>query len=114
MSARLSSREVGDVTVIDISGRISLADGSGLIRDTLRDLITRGIRKVLLNLAEVPHIDSSGIGELVSAFTSMASVGGKLKLVNLNKGVKEPLQITGLYKFFDVREDEADALRSFS
>jgi anti-sigma B factor antagonist len=114
MSVKVNSHEAGDVTVIGVSGRISLADGSGLIRDTVRDLIAKGNRKVLLNLSEVTYIDSSGIGELVSAFTSMVNAGGKLKLVGINKRVKDLLQMTGVYKFFDVREDEADALRSFA
>ncbi len=113
MSLKLNSREVGDVTVIDISGRISLGEASGLIRDTVRDLTTNGNGKILLNLRDVWYIDSSGIGELVSGFTSAASAGGTMKLMGLNKRVKELLRMTGLYTVFDVREDEADAVRSF-
>jgi anti-sigma B factor antagonist len=113
MSVKLNSRESDDVTVIDISGRISLGEGSGVIRDTVRDLTTKGNRKILLNLRDVWYIDSSGIGELVSCFTLVANAGGKLKLLSLNKRVKELLQMTGLYTVFDVHDEEADAVRSF-
>jgi anti-sigma B factor antagonist len=113
MSVKLNSRESDDVTVIDISGRISLGEGSGLIRNMVRDLTTRGNTKILLNLRDVWYIDSSGIGELVSCFTAVANAGGQLKLLNLNKRVKDLLQMTGLYTVFDVHEEEADAVRSF-
>ena len=110
----MNTRELGDVTVIDISGRISLGEGAGVIRDTVRELTTRGTKKILLNLAEVRYIDSSGIGELVSCFTSVSSAGGRLKLMNLTKRLKDLLQMTGLYTVFDVHDDEADAVRSFT
>jgi anti-sigma B factor antagonist len=113
MSVKLNTRQVGDVAVIDISGRITLGEGSGVIRDTVRGLATSGSRKILLNMGDVSYIDSSGIGELVSGFTAVANAGGKLKLLHLTKRVKELLQITGLYTVFDVHEDEADAVLSF-
>ena len=113
MSAKLNTRQVGDVTVIDVSGRITLGEGSSVIRDTVHDLITSGHRKILLNLGDVTYIDSSGIGELVAGYTSMANAGGTLKLLSLTKRVKDLLQITKLYTVFDVHEEEAHAVRSF-
>jgi anti-sigma B factor antagonist len=104
---------VGDVSVVDVAGRITLGEGSSALRDTLRDMITKNQKKILLNLGDVNYIDSSGIGELVSGFTTVTNSGGQLKLLNLNKRVKDLLQITKLYTVFDVHEDEAGAIRSF-
>lgn len=114
MSVKLSTRQVGDVTVMDVSGRITLGEGSSALRDALRDLVSKGNRKILLNLGDVTYIDSSGIGELVSGFTTVANSGGSLKLLGLTKRVKDLLQITKLYTVFDVHEDEAHAVRSFA
>jgi anti-sigma B factor antagonist len=114
VSAKLSPRKVGDVTVIDVSGRITLGEGSSNLRDGIRELLGKGDRKILLNLADVSYIDSSGIGELVSGFTSVANQGGQLKLLNLTKRVRDLLQITKLYTVFDVYDDEAAAVRSFA
>ncbi len=114
MSVKLSSRQVGDVTVLDVAGRITLGEGSSALRDTLRDLVSKGQKKILLNLGEVSYIDSSGIGELVSGFTTVANHGGQLKLLGLTKRVKDLLQITKLYTVFDVHDDEAGAVRSFA
>ena len=114
MSVKLTTRQVGDVTVIDVAGRITLGEGSSVLRDALRDLVSKNQKKVLLNLGEVSYIDSSGIGELVSGFTTVTNSGGALKLLNLNKRVKDLLQITKLYTVFDVHEDEAGAIRSFA
>ena len=114
MSVKLTTRQVGDVTVIDVSGRITLGEGSSVIRDELRALTDKGNRKVLLNLGDVTYIDSSGIGELVSGYTTMSNAGGTMKLLNLTKRVKDLLQITKLYTVFDVHEDEAHAVRSFA
>lgn len=114
MSIKLNTRQVGDVTVVDVAGRITLGEGSSTLRDTLRDLVSKGQKKVLLNLGEVSYIDSSGIGELVSGFTTVTNQGGQLKLLNLTKRVKDLLQITKLYTVFDVHDDEAAAIRSFS
>lgn len=113
MSVKLNTRQVGDVSVVDVAGRITLGEGSSALRDTLRDMITKNQKKILLNLGEVNYIDSSGIGELVSGFTTVTNSGGQLKLLNLNKRVKDLLQITKLYTVFDVHEDEAGAIRSF-
>jgi anti-sigma B factor antagonist len=109
----LNTRQVGDVTVVDVAGRITLGEGSSALRDALRDMINKNQKKILLNLGEVNYIDSSGIGELVSGFTTVTNSGGQLKLLNLNKRVKDLLQITKLYTVFDVHEDEAGAIRSF-
>jgi anti-sigma B factor antagonist len=114
VSVKLNSRQVGDVTVIDMSGRITLGEGSSALRDVLRELTAKGDKKILLNLGDVSYIDSSGIGELVSGFTTVANKGGTLKLLNLTKRVKDLLQITKLYTVFDVHEDEAHAVRSFA
>lgn len=114
MSVKLSTRQVGDVTVIDAVGRITLGEGASTFRDTLRDLASKGNQKMLLNLSEVSYIDSSGIGELVSGFTTVTNHGGQLKLIGLTKRVKDLLQITKLYTVFEVFDDEAAAVRSFA
>ena len=114
MSVKLNTRQVGDVTVIDATGRIVLGEGSSTFRDAIRDLTAKGQKKLLLNLADVSYIDSSGIGEMVSGFTSVTNQGGQLKLLNLTKRVKDLLQITKLYTVFEVFDDEAAAVRSFS
>ncbi|HEY1218343.1 MAG: STAS domain-containing protein [Bryobacteraceae bacterium] len=114
MSVKLSTRQVGDVSVVDVAGRITLGEGSSALRETLRDMVSKGQKKILLNLGDVSYIDSSGIGELVSGFTTVTNSGGQLKLLNLNKRVKDLLQITKLYTVFDVHEDEAGAIRSFA
>ena len=114
MSAKLSPRQVGDVTVIDVAGRITLGEGSSNLREGIREMVAKGNKKILLNLGDVTYIDSSGIGELVSGFTSVANAGGQLKLINLTKRVKDLLQITKLYTVFEVFDDEAAAIRSFA
>lgn len=114
MSVKLNTRQVGDVTVIDAAGRITLGEGSSTFRDTIKDLTSKGNKKLLLNLGDVSYIDSSGIGEMVSGFTSVTNQGGQLKLLNLTKRVKDLLQITKLYTVFEVYDDEAAAVRSFS
>jgi anti-sigma B factor antagonist len=108
-----STRQVDGVTVVDLSGRITLGEGSVILRDTVRDLIGKGDKKILLNLGDVTYIDSSGIGELVSAFTTVRNQGGELKLLRLTKKVHDLLQITKLYTVFDVRDDETQAIASF-
>ena len=114
MSAKLTVRQVGDVTVLDAAGRITLGEGASTFREKIRELISDGKKKILLNLGEVSYIDSSGIGEMVSGFTSVTNNGGQLKLVGLSKRVKDLLQITKLYTVFEAFDDEAEAVRSFS
>ena len=114
MSVKMSSRQVGDVTVVDANGRITLGEGASVFRDTIRDLAAKGNKKILINLGDVSYIDSSGIGEMVSSFTTVTNHGGQLKLLNLTKRVKDLLQITKLYTVFEVFEDESSAVRSFA
>ena len=106
-------RDSGDVTVLDMGGRIVLGDGSALLRKTVRELLDDNRVKILINLADINYIDSSGIGELVQAYTSVKNRGGELKLLHLTKKVHDILQITKLYTVFDVFTDEAVAVRSF-
>jgi anti-sigma B factor antagonist len=114
VSVKLTTRQVGDVTVVDAVGRITLGEGASTFRDSIRDLAATGHKKLLLNLAEISYIDSSGIGELVSGFTTVANQGGTVKLLNLTKRVQDLLQITKLYTVFEVFDDEAKAVRSFA
>jgi anti-sigma B factor antagonist len=114
VSVKLTPRKVGDVTVIDAVGRITLGEASSTFRDTIRELVSKGEKKLLLNLAEVSYIDSSGIGELVSAYTTVTNQGGQLKLLNLTKRIQDLLQITKLYTVFEVFDNEAEAVRSFT
>ena len=110
---KVNSRQVDGVTIVDCSGRITLGEGNVILRDTVRDLLAKGQKKIVLNLADVNYIDSSGIGELVSAFTTTKNQGGELKLLKLTKKVHDLLQITKLYTVFDVKDDEAAAIKSF-
>jgi len=107
------TRQVNSVSVVDLSGRITLGEGCSQLRELIRDLLSKGQKKILLNLGEVTYIDSSGIGELVSGFTAVSNQGGSLKLLNLTKKVHDLLQITKLLTVFDVHEDEAKAITSF-
>jgi len=113
VSMKASTRQVDGVTIVDLSGRITLGEGSVVLRDTIKDLLSKGQKKILLNLGDVSYIDSSGIGELVSAFTSVRNQGGELKLLHLTKKVHDLLQITKLYTVFDVKDDEAQAIGAF-
>jgi anti-sigma B factor antagonist len=99
--------------VVDFSGKITLGEGSAILRTTIRGLIERGHRKILLNLADVDYIDSSGIGELVSAYTAVRSASGEMKLLQLTRRVHDILQITRLVTVFDVQAEEDVAVRSF-
>jgi anti-sigma B factor antagonist len=99
--------------VVDVVGRITLGEGASALRETIRGLVAKGMKKVLLNLSEVSYIDSSGIGELVSGFTTVTNHGGQLKLLGLTKRVQDLLQITKLYTVFDIYDSETSAIRSF-
>ena len=112
-SIKISTRQVDGVTVLDTSGRITLGEGSVQLRDAVRDLLSKGQKHILLNLGDVNYIDSSGIGELVSAYTTVRNQGGELKLLNLTKKVHDLLQITKLYTVFDVKDDETAAVKAF-
>ena len=109
----ITTREVSHVTIVDINGRITLGDETGLLRDTVRNLIDQGKKKIVLNLANVDYVDSSGVGELVSSFTTVRNAGGELKLLNLTKKVQDVLYVTKLYTVFDVKDDEFPAVKSF-
>ncbi len=113
MNLKLGNRQVDGITIVDCSGRITLGEGSVVLRDAVKDLLGKGQKKILLNLGDVNYIDSSGIGELVSAYTTVKNQGGELKLLNLTKKVHDLLQITKLYTVFDVRDDETTAVKSF-
>jgi anti-sigma B factor antagonist len=113
MELRATYRDAGVITVVDISGRITLGEGSALLRKTIRELLEDNRIKIVLNLADVNYIDSSGIGELVSAFTATKKAGGDMKLLHLTKKVHDLLQLTKLFTVFDVYSDEPTALASF-
>ena len=113
MDLRATYRDAGVATVVDIGGRITLGEGSALLRKTIRDLLGEGRTKIVLNLADVNYIDSAGIGELVTAFTTVKKTGGDLKLLHLTKKVHDLLQLTKLFTVFDVYSDEDTVLRSF-
>ena len=114
MTMKSNTRQVDGVSIVDLSGRITLGEGSTMLRDIVRDMIAKGNKKILLNLGDVTYIDSSGIGELVSAFTTVRNGGGELKLLNLTKKVHDLLQITKLYTVFDIKDDETSAIQSFN
>jgi anti-sigma B factor antagonist len=107
-----ATRQIGDVTVLDISGRITLGEGNVMLRDIVRDLADKGNKRIILNLAEVNYIDSSGLGELVKTHTTIRNKDGELKLTNLNKRVHDLLQMTRLSAVFDIQKDEASAIKS--
>ena len=113
MSFKATHREVGGIVVIDLSGRITLGEGSAMLREMVRELLNKGQKRIVLNLGDVNYIDSSGIGELVSGYTTAKNQGGELKLLHLTKKVHDLLQITKLYTVFDVHNDENAALNSF-
>lgn len=115
MSLNVAVRELDGVTVVDLGGRITLGDASsGKLREAVKDILAKGSKKIILNLGEVNYIDSSGLGELVSSYTTAANQDAKVKLLNVQKKVQDLLQITKLYTVFDSFDDEADAVRSFS
>ena len=113
VSLSANTRSVDGVTIVDLSGRITLGDGSGKLRDAIREVLSKGQKKIVLNLADVSYIDSSGLGELVSSYTTASNQGAKLKLLNVQTKVNDLLQITKLYTVFDSFEDEGKATTSF-
>jgi anti-sigma B factor antagonist len=104
---------VDHVTIIDIGGRIVLGDETETLRRAVREMIAKGKKKIVLNLAEVDYIDSSGVGELVGSFTAVRNSGGELKLLNLTQKVQDILNVTKLYTVFDIKDDEFKAVKSF-
>jgi anti-sigma B factor antagonist len=113
MAASASLRKIDDVSIVDLKGRITLGDGSGVIRETIKGLVAKGERKLLLNLAEVTYIDSAGLGEMVGSYATLASQGGSMKLLHAQTRVRDVLQITKLYTVFEAFTDENAALASF-
>jgi anti-sigma B factor antagonist len=112
--AESSTRQVEGVTIVDLRGKIDFGDGSTRLREALSDLVTRGTKKILLNMNEVDFVDSSGIGEMVRGHVQLAKTGGQLKLVNLSKHVNMLLQVTRLNKVFEIFDNEADGIKSFA
>jgi anti-sigma B factor antagonist len=110
----IDTRTVGDVTILDIHGKITIGEGSAEIRNKVRDLLQSGRKKILLNMGDVSYVDSSGIGELVSSFTTVTNAGGQLKLLQLTKKLQELLAITKLLTVFDTYNDEQEAVASYS
>jgi anti-sigma B factor antagonist len=108
-----NTRKIDGVNIVDLSGKITIGEGTIVLKDAVRNLLQRNEKKILLNLADVSYIDSSGIGELVSSFTTVGNQGGKLKLLNLTKKVHDLLSITKLLTVFEVFDDEAKAIQSF-
>jgi anti-sigma B factor antagonist len=114
MSVKVVIRQVGDVTVADVTGKLTLGEASSAFREALREMVSHGRKKILLNLGGLNYMDSSGIGELVAGYTTVTNAGGKLKLANLTQKVQSPLQTTKLYTVFDVYTDEAAGVKSFA
>jgi anti-sigma B factor antagonist len=111
---QIDERPVGDVVVLDLRGKITLGDGDELLKDKINSLVNQGQRKIVLNLAEVPYIDSAGLGQIVSTYTTVSRHGGSLKLLSLTKRITDLLAITKLLTVFETFESEGDAVRSFS
>ena len=111
---QIEERAVGDVVVLDLKGRVTLGDGDELLKDKVNSLVNRGFKKIVLNLAEVPYVDSAGLGEIVRTYTTVSRQGGSLKLLNLTKRITDLLSITKLLTVFETYDSESEAVRSFS
>ena len=110
----IEERVIGDVTILDLKGKMTLGEGDELLKDKINSLIHQGQKKLLLNLEGVPYIDSAGLGEIVRTYTTVSRQGGNLKLVNLTKRITDLLSITKLLTVFETFETEPDALKSYS
>ncbi len=111
----ISERTVGDVIIVDVSGKVTLGDGSDtVLKDKMRSLVQQGHKKLLLNLGDVSYVDSAGLGEIVQAYATVNKNGGTLKLLNVTKRIRDLLSITKLLTVFDTFDVEADAVRSFA
>ena len=111
---QIEERPIGEVVVLDLKGRITLGEGDELLKDKINSLVNQGQKKIVLNLGEVPYIDSAGLGEIVRTYTTVSRQGGNLKLLNLTKRIADLLSITKLLTVFETFESENDAVRSFS
>ena len=109
----IEERVVGDVVVLDLTGKITLGDGDELLTDKVNSLLNQGRKKIVLNLADVPYIDSAGLGEIVRTYTTVTKQGGNLKLANLTKRITDLLSITKLLTVFETYESEAEAIASY-
>jgi len=114
MACTATVREADGITIVDLSGRVTLGEGAGMVRDTVTRLMDRGDMKILLNLKEVTYIDSAGLGELVGSYATMANRGGQIKLVHAQNKVQDALRVTRLHGLFQTFTDEDTALRSFT
>jgi len=114
MSLKATVRKTGDVAIVDLAGRITLGEGSGLLRTTIKDLVANGQKNILVNLKEVTYIDSAGLGELVGSYASVTHAGGSIKLLHPQAKVHDLLQVTKLYTVFVAFDDENEAVRSFA
>jgi anti-sigma B factor antagonist len=110
---QIEERAVGDVVVLDLKGRVTLGDGDELLKDKVNSLINRGFKKIVLNLAEVPYVDSAGLGEIVRTYTTVSRQGGSPKLLNLTKRISDLLSITKLLTVFETFDTENEAIKSF-
>jgi anti-sigma B factor antagonist len=111
---QIDQRTTGDVTILDLKGKITLGEGDELLKDKVNSLVNQGFKKIILNLAEVPYIDSAGLGEIVRTYTTVSRQGGSLKLLNLTKRITDLLAITKLLTVFETFDAEGDAVKSFS
>jgi anti-sigma B factor antagonist len=111
---QIEQRSADDVVILDLKGKITLGEGDELLKDKVNSLLNQGHRKIVLNLAEVPYIDSAGLGEIVRTYTTVSRQGGSLKLLSLTKRITDLLSITKLLTVFETFESESDALRSFA
>ena len=111
---QIDQRAVGDVIVLDLKGKITLGEGDELLKDKVNSLVNQGHKKIVLNLADVPYIDSAGLGEIVRTYTTVSRQGGSLKLLNLTKRITDLLSITKLLTVFETFDSENDAVRSFT
>jgi anti-sigma B factor antagonist len=114
MSAKATVRKAGNVAIVDLAGRIVLGDGSGVVRETIKNLVGSGQKQILLNLRDVTYLDSAGLGEIVGSYATVTNGGGDVRLLHAQGKVKELLTITKLYTVFAAYDDEATALKSFS
>jgi anti-sigma B factor antagonist len=111
---QIEERTIGDVLILDVKGRITLGEGDELLKDKVNSLLNQGLKKIVLNLAEVPYIDSAGLGEIVRTYTTVSRQGGNLKLLNLTKRITDLLSITKLLTVFETYDSESEAVQSFS
>ncbi len=110
---KIVDREVGDVTILDLKGKILIGEGDDALRDAITRLTDAGKTRILLNLADVPYVDSAGLGEIVRCYTTVSRKGGRLKLINLTKKIQDLLSITKLLTVFETYDNEQDAIKSF-